>query len=295
MITEDTGQPGIGPNLPAAPETAPPPEPRQPAPGTGKPAADVHLPDSAGPQDLAGRDRRRRVRGLLVEAEQRLQTRVRHPDGGERTAALTLADEEEQRDQIIRETAMGSHKHRRLPRWQRWIPKFVLFFDFALLLYFFAGVTNVDWQSPLSMDLAFAAALAAMVTVLAYGFLAFTGHRMRTHKTHGGTVHHDELDGLTKTAFAAAMTVVTVVAALMFFRIHSEVVSALGPGAGATAMVIPLAVAVVSAVANYLVVLIHALDGSDEVHRLDKLAAATRRVARKAQRLRRRAAQQASR
>jgi len=171
----------------------------------------------------------------------------------------------------------------------------VLFFDFCLLLYFFAGVTNVDWQSPLSMNLAFAIALAAMVTLLAYGFLAFTGHRMRSHKNHVGTVHLDELDGLTRAAFAAAMTVVTVVAALMFFRIHSEVVNALGPGAGASALVIPLAVSVVSGVANYLVVLIHALDGSDEVHRLDKLAAATRRPARKAHRLRKRAAQQASR
>jgi hypothetical protein len=170
----------------------------------------------------------------------------------------------------------------------------VLFFDFALLLYFFAGITNVDWQSPLSMNLAFATALAGMVTVLAYGFLGFTGHRMRNHKNHAGTVHLDELDGFTKAAFGTAMTVVTVVATLMFLRIHSEVIYALGPQAGVTALVIPLAIAVVSAVANYLVVLIHALDGSDEVHRLDKLAAATRRPARKAHRLRKRAAQQAS-
>lgn len=62
-----------------------------------------------------------------------------------------------------------------------------------------------------------------------------------------------------------------------------------------TALVIPLAVAAVSAVANYLVVLIHAFDGSDEVHRLDKLARAPRRLARKAHRARKRAAQQARR
>jgi hypothetical protein len=256
-------------------------------------------PGAPGEPDLADHDRRsrwnRRVRGLLVEAEQWMQTRVRHPDGGERTVTQTLADEEEQRGQITRETAMGSRKHRRLPRWQRWIPKLVLFFDFCLLLYFFAGITNVDWQSPVSMNLAFATALAAMVTVLAYGFLAFTGHRMRSHKNHAGTVHLDELDGFTKAAFGTAMTVITVVAALMFLRIRSEVIIALGPQAGPTALVIPLAVAVVSAVANYLVVLIHALDGSDEVHRLDKLADATRRPARKAHRLRKRAAQQASR
>ena len=70
---------------------------------------------------------------------------------------------------------------------------------------------------------------------------------------------------------------------------------ALGPQAGVTALAIPLAVAVVSAVANYLVVLIHTFDGSDEVHRLDKLASAARRLARKAHRLRRQAALQAHR
>jgi hypothetical protein len=86
-----------------------------------------------------------------------------------------------------------------------------------------------------------------------------------------------------------------VLAALMFLRIRSEVIDALGPQAGATASVVPLAVAVVSAVANYLVVLIHAFDGSDEVHRLNKLATATRRMTRKTHRLRRRAAEQAYR
>lgn len=235
------------------------------------------------------------MRRQLAQAENWMQTRVRHPDGGERTVAETHADEEEQRQQINRETALGSLKHRRLPRWQHWVPKFVLFFDFILLLYFFAGITNVDWQSPLSVNLAFATVLAAMVTVLTYGFLSFTGHRMRSHKNHEGTVHLDELDGFTKAAFGIAMTVITVLAALMYLRVRSEVIDALGPQAGMTALAIPLAVAVVSAVANYLVILIHAFDGSDEVHRLDKLASAARRLARKAHRLRRRAALQAHR
>ena len=188
--------------------------------------------------------------------------------------------------------------HRRLPfagGWQHGIPKSVLFFDSVLLLYFFSGITNVNWQSPLSINMAFATALAAMVTVLAYGFLAFTGHRMRSYKNHAGTVHLDELDGFTKAAFGTALTVITVLAALMFLRIRSEVIDALGPQAGVTTLVIPLAVAVVNAVANYLVVLIHAFDGSDEVHRLNKLATATRRLARKAHRVRKRAAEQAYR
>jgi hypothetical protein len=234
------------------------------------------------------------MRRDLTQAEHVMQIRVKHPDGGARTVAETQADENEQRQQIQDETAMGSRKHRRLPRWQRWIPKFVLCFDFALLLYFFAGITNVDWQSALSMALSFAIALAGMVTVLSYGFLAFTGHRMRSYKNHEGTVHVDDLDGFAKAAFGTAMAVIGTLALLMYLRIHSEVTEALG-APGVTALVIPLAVAVVSAVANYLVVLIHALDGSDEVTRLDKLAAAIRRPIRKAHRLRMRAAQQADR
>ena len=285
---------GNHPNLPATSGPNPVPRPRQPEADRRVPA-----PDAPGQPSLADHDQHRRregqMRRLLAEADHRMLTRVKHPDGGERTVTETRADEEEQRQQISHEMGMGSRKHRRLPRWQGWIPKFVLAFDFALLLYFFAGITNVNWQNPVSMNLAFAITLAGMVTVLAYGFLSFTGHRMRSYKTHAGTVHLDELDGFSKAAFGTAMAVITVLAALMYLRIHSEVTDALGPQAGVTALVIPLAVAVVSAVANYLVVLIHALDGSDEVARLDKLAAATRMPARKAHRLRRRAAQQAQR
>ena len=292
MTTEANGSTSSVQHLPATPGPNPIPGPRRPEADGRAPA-----PDVSGQPDLAYHDRHRRwewrMRRLLAQADHWMLTRVKHPDGGERTVTETRADEEEQRQQINRETAMGSRKHRRLPRWQGWIPKFVLCFDFALLLYFFAGITNVDWQSPVSMSLAFAITLAGMVTVLAYGFLSFAGHRMRSYKNHAGTVHLDELDGFTKAAFGTAIAVITVLAALMYLRIHSEVIDALGYQAGVTALVIPLAVGVVSAVANYLVVLIHALDGSDEVARLDKLAAATRRPTRKAHRLRGRAARQA--
>lgn len=294
MTTESNGNTSPVPNLPATPEPSPVPRPRRPEADSRAPAR-----DAPGQHDLAAHDQHRRwewrIRRLLAEADHWMLTRVKHPDGGERTVTETRADEDEQRRQINRETDMGSRKHRRLPRWQGWIPKFVLSFDFALLLYFFAGITNVDWQSAVSMNLAFAITLAGMVTVLAYGFLSFTGHRMRSYKNHAGTVHLDELDGFTKAAFGAALAVITVLAALMYLRIRSEVIDSLWQRAGVTALVIPLAVAVVSAVANYLVVLIHALDGSDAVARLDKLAAATRRPTRKAHRLRGRAAQQAHR
>jgi hypothetical protein len=292
VTTEANSNASSVPNLPATPGPGPVPRPRRPEADGRAPA-----PDVSGQPNLADHDQRRRwewrTRRLLAQADHWMLTRVKHPDGGERTVTETRADEEEQRQQINRETDLGSRKHRRLPRWQGWIPKFVLAFDFALLLYFFAGITNVDWQSPMSMSLAFAIVLAGMVTVLAYGFLSFAGHRMRSYKNHAGTVHLDELDGFTKVAFGTAVAVIAVLAALMYLRIRGEVIDALRYQAGVSALVIPLAVAVVSAVANYLVVLIHALDGSDEVARLDKLAAATRRPTRKAHRLRGRATQQA--
>ena len=196
------------------------------------------------------------------------------------------ADVDELRQRVSHEMAMKSRKHHRLPRWMRTIPKFVLFFDFALLLYFFGGVTNVNWYAALSPSLAFAAALAGMMTVLSYGFLAFTGHTLQLHKDHTGTVDREAVDGFAKATFAMAMMVIAVVGALMYVRIHSEVFNALGARAGVTALVIPLAVAVVSAGANFLVVLIHMRDGSAEVARLNRLAAATRRPARKAHKLR---------
>ncbi len=177
----------------------------------------------------------------------------------------------------------------------RWIPKYVLAFDFCLLLYFFAGITNVSWASSLSLPLAFATVLAAMVTVLSYGFLAFTGHRLRSQKNHAGTIHPEELDGFTIAAFGIAIVVVAVLAMLMFLRIRTEVLYALGAQAQVTALMIGVAVAVVSAVANFLVIAIHAFDGSDQVARLDKLSAAVRRPVAKAHRMREQAAKQVNR
>jgi hypothetical protein len=270
-------------NLPVPPQAAPPPAVRR-----SEPAAPPPAPGASGPPaqpSLADLDRRRRweqeMGRDLSKAEYLMQSRVKHPDGGERTVAETQADEEEQRQQIKAEVARGSLKHRPLSRWQHAIPKLVLGFDFILLLYFFAGITNVNWQSPLSASMGFAVILAAMVTVLAFGFLAYTGHQLRSYKNHAGRVHLSELDGFTMAAFGAAIVVIVVLAGLMYLRIRSEVTDALGIQTGLTALAIPLAVAVVSAAANFLVVLIHTFDGSDAVHRLNKLAAASHRLARR--------------
>jgi hypothetical protein len=234
----------------------------------------------------------RQSRDLQITAASRLAQRVSHPDGGASTVEEIQVQEKAQRAEIDRDAAGGSRMHRRFAWWIRSIPKAVLGFDFGLLLYFFAGITNVNWASPLSPALAFAIVLAAMVTLLSYGFLTFTGHRLRSYKNHAGTIHSEDLDGVTRTVFVVSIVVIAVLATLMFLRIQTEVLYALGAQAQITALVIAVAVAVVNAAANFLVIAIHALDGSDQTARLDKLSAAIRRPLAEAHQLREQAARQ---
>jgi hypothetical protein len=229
---------------------------------------------------------------MQITAASWLTRRVRHPDGGDSTVEEIQAQEKAQRNEIYQETAKGSRKHRRFVPWIRSIPIYVLGFDFGLLLYFFAGITNVNWGNPLSLALAFAVVLAAMVTLLSYGFLTFTGHRLRSHKNDAGTIYREDLDGATIAVFVISIAVIAVLATLMFLRIRTEVLYALGPQAQITALVIAVSVAMINAAANFLVIAIHALDGSDQTARLDKLSDAIRRPLAKAHQLREQAAKQ---
>jgi hypothetical protein len=259
----------------------------------GKQAADGSLAKSQRRLDRkvrkAERLRAKQAR-LRVRAEHRAGDRVRHPDGGHETAEQLERAGADLRGRITAELADGSRKHGRLPRWIRHIPQLVLVVDFSLLLYFFAGITNVDWNSPISPNLGFAILLGVMVTTLSYGFLSFTGYRLRTYKDHSGAVARRDLDGLTKAACGAAAGGAAVIAALMFVRMRAEVLDALGPQGWVTAVVIAVGLAVVSALANFLVILIHALDGSDEVARLDAIWANASGPLGKAHRMREKAA-----
>ena len=214
-----------------------------------------------------------------------LDASVRHPDedlaahrvGEPATAADPWRDEAAQQAQVAAETAQGSRKHQRLPRWIRLLPTLVLALDFGLLLYFFAGITGVNWANLSSAALVAAVASAAMVSTLLYGFLGFAGSRLRGHKNHSGSIAIGDLDGLTRTACGAVAAGVAVIAVLMLIRTRTEVLAALGPQSSAAALMIALVLAVVSLLANYLVVIIRALDGSAEIARLDFLGSAVSR------------------
>jgi hypothetical protein len=248
------------------------------------------------PRDLAAdaRWRRsdRRSRVTMIESSAQLTLRVRHPSGGDCCVEDILAEERVRRSEIERDIAAGSKKHHPLPKWQRSIPKWVLGFDFGLLLYFFSGITNVDWTNPLSLPLTFAVALAAMVTLLSYGVLSFTGHRLRSRKNDDGTIFHEDVDGVTVLAFLISSVVLAVLAVLMFTRIRTEVLYSLGNQAESTALVLATAVGVVDAAANFLVISVHALDGSDQTAYVDRLSAAIRDPLNKLHKLRIRAAKQ---
>lgn len=260
------------------PAGAIPPVPR---PGT----AARNLADEDGARHAA-----RKRRSWLIRAAHGMGVRVRHPDGGDRPVEEILQDEAAQRAQIETERRDGSRKHHRLPAWIRHIPKLVMVFDFCLLLYFFSGVTDVNWVAPLSAALLFALLLAATVTAPAYGLFSYTGHQLRLYKDHSGAVRLGEADGLTKIATAACVVGIAILSSLMFVRMHAEVINALGSRASGTAILIALTLATVSVLANFLVIGIHAHDGSYEVDRLNKLSATVRRVLADVHRSRTRAA-----
>jgi hypothetical protein len=199
---------------------------------------------------------------------------VAHPDGGGRTVTETAEDQDQQRAVIAADIQNGSRRHRQLSKTLRRIPVQVFVADALLLLYFFSGVTNVDWSSPFSAALVFATLLAVMVTGISFGFFRFAGDRLQQYKNDAGTVPLRGLDEFTMAAAALALAAMAVLAALMFTRMHAEVIDALGPGAGGTGIIIGLTLAVISILANTLVVAVHALDGSAEADRLDALGGA---------------------
>jgi hypothetical protein len=241
---------------------------------------------------LIRRTDRLRARKATLEARICLipHEQVAHPHGGHRTVEQTQADRDALDARVKAERSQRSRKHERLPRWFRHLPRVVLMFDFLLLLYFLSGITDVDWSSPESPQLAFAVALAAMITLVSYGCFAFTGDRLRARKDHSGRIPPGDLDWLTRVLVIASAFGIGILGLLMFSRMWSEVLIALGNGATTTAISVASAVTAVSVLANVMVISVHALDGSEETDQLDAFGAAVRRPLIRTDRMRRRVA-----
>jgi hypothetical protein len=212
--------------------------------------------------------------GLRVRADYRDDELVPHPDGGVRTVAEIAAEQDELREQIAEEIRNGSRKHQRLAMALRQVPALVITGDALLLLYFFSGITNVDWARPFSSALLFAVLLAGMVTGISFAFFRFTGDRLHQYKDETGTIPLRGLDTPTNISMGLAAGAMAILAALMFLRMHTEVSQALGVHSGTTATILGVTLAVVSVLANTLVVAVHSLDGSPEADRLEQLGRA---------------------
>ena len=113
-----------------------------------------------------------------------------------------------------------------------------------------------------------------MVTGISFAFFRFAGDRLQQYKDDAGTIPLRGLDEATTVLDGLALAAMAVLAALMFIRMRAEVIDALGPHAGGTAIIIGLTLAMVSILANALVMAVHALDGSAEADRLDALGGA---------------------
>ena len=212
--------------------------------------------------------------GMRIRARYRDMDIVPHPDGGVQTVAQIASDQAKQRAQIEADRDRGSFRHRRLPAAVRQVPALVFGADGLLLLYFFSGVTNVNWSSPFSPALVFAVLLASMVAGISFAFFRFTGDRLQQYKDDTGVIPLRGLDEATTVSMGLAVGAMIILAALMFIRMRAEVLNALGPDAGGTAIVISAALALVSILANTLVIAVHALDGSAEADRLEALGKA---------------------
>jgi hypothetical protein len=113
-----------------------------------------------------------------------------------------------------------------------------------------------------------------MVTGISFAFFRFTGDRLQQYKDDAGVIPLRGLDAATTVSIGLALGAMIILAALMFTRMRAEVLNALGPHAASTATIIGLALALVSILANTLVIAVHALDGSAEADRLDALGRA---------------------
>ena len=160
-------------------------------------AAEPSVPAAA----LADADhcgRRAGPRSAHARARDRIGYLAAHFDGGQQAMADLRRYQAAQQAQTEDEMARGPRKHHRLPRWIGHVPKLVLLIDFGLLLYFFSGITDVGWASPLSANLAFAVLLAAMVTTLSCGFFAYSGYQPRGYKDHSRAI----ISGVLASAYA---------------------------------------------------------------------------------------------
>jgi hypothetical protein len=239
------------------------------------------------------RERKRRRLAADIASDERLLTELHHEDltdprGGVITPFTLVSEGRELHSRVRDEWAQGGDVHRRLPRLTRWIPPAVAVLDGLLLFYFMAGVVNVDLDAPALWPTTVAVTFAVFGATVAMGWLVLTGHGLKACRSARGGVTWGAVDALLAFELLVAAAAISAVAVLMFIRVRQDVVDALGPVPGSTAVLLAAVFAVLSGTANLCVLIVHARDGSTKTERLDELARTVRRHRRRVGRVLRR-------
>lgn len=202
-----------------------------------------------------------------------------------------LRDEaDDLRTRVAEETAAGIETHRRLTRWYLGIPWIVAAVDFAVLLYFLFDALNGPRYGWRSLPGATAIVLALIGATASLLWLSVLGHCLKARRGPRGEILWSTLGALLIGQLLVGVVLVAALGALMFNRVGQKLVDGDVPNALFLATVF----AVISAIGNLAIVLIHAVDGSIETERLDALTRAVRRAESRAHRRRDRAERQRS-
>ena len=240
---------------------------------------------------LARRQRRdaRRVEALLSRSNTLLDGYVNDPLLGACTVETSASRTARLQRRLHEDQEAGHLRHEPVHTLLRCTPAVVAVADLAVFESFLAGVFNVDWAHPLSAALLLSLTFAVGVTLVSFAALTLAGSRLRQRRDEDGAVPWPDLDATSYLVLIPAVAVALAVAALMYVRILTEVVSALGDTGRGIADALAGAFAVVSLVANVTVIAVHALDGSPLSHRAHHLSRRLSRRVQRAQSLRRRA------
>lgn len=213
---------------------------------------------------------------------------IRSPRGGRCTLRDAQSIQNELRVRVDAEIRQGDHRHDRVGRWLRQVPK-LLIADLLVTVWFFSSVFNVDWAQPAVVPLLLSLVFAFLATGIGYIVLTKTGEHLRTFKDWNRKIPWHALDATAIGFIAGAVVVSALLSAMVYVRLHEEIFDALGSEKTGVALTVAVIFACLYMAGNLAIVAVNAFDGSEITHELEAFGRAIKRPSRKIGRLRRKA------
>jgi hypothetical protein len=207
---------------------------------------------------------------------------VRDPRGGLTTVHDAVTRMAEAHSVVDADERRGSRRHDRISRGQRWLVRILPCIDGLVLLWFVAGVLNVDPRYPDPTALV-AVAFAVLGTVAVAAWSAAVGEQLRRFKDADRALVWLAVDPLRRAMVAVSLAMTLLLAALMYVRVSDEVYEATGQ-TGTLPTVVAVVLAAAVALVNLYVLHCAFADGSPETTDLDRLGRALRKHVRRHER-----------